>query len=639
MVPGMEAEEKLKAVQFWNVVSEKLQEIVNNSAADINAVALKMEKENAEKLTLSSHQQTSSMPAQEEKTTFLTAAGSFSTHDEFQGTTVYRENGTLSTDQSLVYLSGSTLTDSSLSSAPSQTHPSSDIQKLSPVSPSLPPAAAVLMDSSGQSSAFETQSCDAQSSSNDIKSWTDCKDDVTKISNSSKVTNTGISQSSSPKASNTSNSENIMDIVESNDESDSDEEVAELVNEDSADNMDQKTTEIVVIQSEGVDRKRGKRSCTGDDIKNLSCEWCLRQFPHISSLTSHRMVHMKPYECKECKARFSNKGNLTVHQRRHTGEKPYSCDNCNAKFSTKGNLRRHVRTHSGENREKPWQCPHCGGCFTEKKSLTVHMRRHTGERPYKCKICEKSFAQSGILQTHMAMHLDQKDFLCEHCGKSFRQKSQLRIHMLRHDGVRNYLCLSCPARFLTKGDLERHNRVHTGERPYVCTLCGKTMTRQQHLNEHMNRHYGLRPYECNYCGKKFAEMSGCYKHIKTHERTQAQQDKMNEVQQYSNTQEQTEFVAMQNQNEPQSHPLRLEGVVVSQADFGPPDVTVFVHSGDQPLELGSEMTVVEQESEDGSSAVIPPSNDDSITTALAEHITDFAAINLLANASSFQQTF
>ncbi|XP_022236063.1 gastrula zinc finger protein XlCGF49.1-like isoform X2 [Limulus polyphemus] len=249
----------------------------------------------------------------------------------------------------------------------------------------------------------------------------------------------------------------------------------------------------------------------------------------------------------------------------------------------------------------------------------------------RCKICEKSFAQSGILQTHMAMHLDQKDFLCEHCGKSFRQKSQLRIHMLRHDGVRNYLCLSCPARFLTKGDLERHNRVHTGERPYVCTLCGKTMTRQQHLNEHMNRHYGLRPYECNYCGKKFAEMSGCYKHIKTHERTQAQQDKMNE--------EQTEFVSLHNQNESQSHPLRLEGVVVSQADFGPPDVTVFVHSGDQPLELGSEMTVVEQESKDGSSAVIPSSNDDSITTALAEHITDFAAINLLANASSFQQTF
>lgn len=39
MVASMSAEEKLRAVQLWNVLSEKLQEIVNNSAADINALA------------------------------------------------------------------------------------------------------------------------------------------------------------------------------------------------------------------------------------------------------------------------------------------------------------------------------------------------------------------------------------------------------------------------------------------------------------------------------------------------------------------------------------------------------------------------------------------------------------------------
>ena len=39
MVGSMSAEEKLRAVQLWNILSEKLQEIVNNSAADINALA------------------------------------------------------------------------------------------------------------------------------------------------------------------------------------------------------------------------------------------------------------------------------------------------------------------------------------------------------------------------------------------------------------------------------------------------------------------------------------------------------------------------------------------------------------------------------------------------------------------------
>ena len=38
-VNEMSAAEKLRAVQLWNVLSEKLQEIVNNSAADINALA------------------------------------------------------------------------------------------------------------------------------------------------------------------------------------------------------------------------------------------------------------------------------------------------------------------------------------------------------------------------------------------------------------------------------------------------------------------------------------------------------------------------------------------------------------------------------------------------------------------------
>ena len=41
----MTAEDKLKAVQYWNVVSERLQEIVNNSAPEINALALLSEQQ------------------------------------------------------------------------------------------------------------------------------------------------------------------------------------------------------------------------------------------------------------------------------------------------------------------------------------------------------------------------------------------------------------------------------------------------------------------------------------------------------------------------------------------------------------------------------------------------------------------
>lgn len=49
MVATMAAEQKLEAVQFWNTMSEKLQEIVNHSAADISALSLALEKEKVKK--------------------------------------------------------------------------------------------------------------------------------------------------------------------------------------------------------------------------------------------------------------------------------------------------------------------------------------------------------------------------------------------------------------------------------------------------------------------------------------------------------------------------------------------------------------------------------------------------------------
>lgn len=244
------------------------------------------------------------------------------------------------------------------------------------------------------------------------------------------------------------------------------------------------------------------------------CELCHKTFLTSASLTSHRWQHTKPFQCEQCKQRFASKGNLVIHRRRHTGEKPYACHLCEAKFSTKGNLKRHTQTHSGI---KPWACDLCEGRFTEKKSLKIHMRKHTGERPYSCRVCGKRFAQTSILRSHLAMHLDKRSHLCDLCGRSFRQKSQLRLHVQRHTGVKKFDCIYCESKFLTKGDLERHVKSHMGTRDYSCGLCSKTFTRQQTLNEHMNRHYGLRPYECKVCGKSFSEMSTVYKHLKSHE--------------------------------------------------------------------------------------------------------------------------
>lgn len=155
------------------------------------------------------------------------------------------------------------------------------------------------------------------------------------------------------------------------------------------------TTDGVAIMAEGSDHKQ--------------CDLCGLKCQNAWDLAAHLRAHagVRPFQCEHpgCEASFSQKGNLTAHQRTHAKDaKRFSCEECDKTFSRKTSLRRHVRVHIGF---KPFQCSECDMRFFRKESLDVHIRGHTGSLPYVCDVlgCGKRFRQKSAKNTHVRQHM------------------------------------------------------------------------------------------------------------------------------------------------------------------------------------------------------------------------------------------
>lgn len=77
----------------------------------------------------------------------------------------------------------------------------------------------------------------------------------------------------------------------------------------------------------------------------------------------------------------------------------------------------YIRTHSGE---KPYQCEDCRKRFSESGSLVKHMRIHTSEKPYPCGVRDKRFRDLSTINDHLCRHVAHPEFYCFHCELCFK---------------------------------------------------------------------------------------------------------------------------------------------------------------------------------------------------------------------------
>mmetsp|Transcript_33886 Transcript_33886/g.33415 ORF Transcript_33886/g.33415 Transcript_33886/m.33415 type:complete len:222 (-) Transcript_33886:74-739(-) len=103
------------------------------------------------------------------------------------------------------------------------------------------------------------------------------------------------------------------------------------------------------------------------------------QYQTLSHFDDKKQRSMPLYKCgvPGCGKILQKLWNLLDHVRMHAGVKPYICKWCGNRFTQKGNLKKHVKQHIRPNVDdrRRYNCRYCSRSYTERYNLKNHMRK------------------------------------------------------------------------------------------------------------------------------------------------------------------------------------------------------------------------------------------------------------------------
>lgn len=135
----------------------------------------------------------------------------------------------------------------------------------------------------------------------------------------------------------------------------------------------------------------------------------------------------RPFQCNQCGASFTQKGNLLRHIKLHSGEKPFKCHLCNYACRRRDALTGHLRTHSGNTWSQAW----------DELAIKLLFKKHlfTSSVMHLCVKTDFIVYWPNAFFVHFELTVG-KPHKCAYCGRSYKQRSSLEEHKER---CHNYL--------------------------------------------------------------------------------------------------------------------------------------------------------------------------------------------------------